>query len=224
VSAPVDQGRSYQICSDIPSCVCIQPLVDFLRGSKGCSLGFPKQYQPLLGYTHIQSLFSSLPFFGPSFDWDRSWVSTPLSFQLTIRLSLTAPTFNKQIVRYRQNICTYRRKIFVPTEAKILHPQLNVVSLCPQRQRFCTHRGKIIAPTLVFKAGTIISACKPFQIMKIKNDSNFAPIPLLHRLVFQAGTIISACKPILQIMKFKYKISGRHMDEHWYIWVLGRAV
>ena len=50
MSAPVDQGRSYQICSDIPSCVFIQPLADFLRGSKGCSFGFPKQYQPSLGY------------------------------------------------------------------------------------------------------------------------------------------------------------------------------
>ena len=104
VSAPVDQGRSYQICSDIPSCVCIQPLVDSLRGSKGCSLGFPKQYQPLLGYAHIQSLFSSLPLFGPSFDWDHSWVSTPLSFQLTLWLSSTAPTFNTQIVCYRHNL------------------------------------------------------------------------------------------------------------------------
>jgi len=100
VSAPVDRGRSYQICSDIPSCVCIQPLVDFLRGSKGCNLGFPKQYQPSLGYAHIQSLFLFLSLFRPSFDWDHSWVFTPLSFQLTLWLSLTAPTFNTQIVHY----------------------------------------------------------------------------------------------------------------------------
>ena len=105
MSAPVDQGRSYQICSDIPSCVCIQPLVDFLRGSKGCSLGFPKQYQPLLGYTHIQSLFLFLSLFRPSFDRDRSWVFTPLSFQLAIQLSSTAPTFNTQIVCYKGGHC-----------------------------------------------------------------------------------------------------------------------
>jgi len=105
VSAPVDQGRSYQICSDIPSCICIQPLVDFLRGSKGCSLGFPKQYQPSLGYTCIQSLFLFLSLFRPSFDRDRSWVFTPLSFQLAIQLSSTAPTFNTQIVHYKGGHC-----------------------------------------------------------------------------------------------------------------------
>jgi len=98
-----------------PFCICIQPLVDFPRGSRDCSFGFPKQYQSLLGYACLQSLFSSLSLFGPSFDWDHSWVFTPLSFQLAIQLSLTAPIFNTQIMCYSnldstppfgQNICT----------------------------------------------------------------------------------------------------------------------
>ena len=87
----LDQGRSYQICSDIPSCVCIQPLVDFLRGGRCCSFGFPEWYQPSPRYAHILSLFHS---FRPSFDQDHSWVSKPLSFRLAIRLSSTAPSFN----------------------------------------------------------------------------------------------------------------------------------
>jgi len=102
VSAPVDQGRSYQVYSDILSCICIQPLVDFLRGSKGCSFGFLKHYQPSLGY---QSLFLFLSLFRPSFNQDCSWVSTPLSFQLTIQLSSTAPTFNTHIVCYKGGHC-----------------------------------------------------------------------------------------------------------------------
>ena len=101
----IDQGRSYQICSDIPSCVCIQPLVDFLRGSSGYSFGFPEWYQALLGYAHIQPLFLIPHSFRPSFDQDHSWVSTPLSFQLTIWLSSTAPSFNTQIVHYRCGTC-----------------------------------------------------------------------------------------------------------------------
>jgi len=79
--------------------------------------------------------------------------------------------------------CVGGSVIVVPTEAKSLHPLAPIEAkvLCPQRQKFCTYRGKIFAPTSVFKAGTIISACKPFQIMKIKNDSNFAPIGLSGR-------------------------------------------
>jgi len=100
----VSTSWSGQILSDLqwyPFCICIQPLVDFLRGSRYCSFGFPKQYQSSLGYTCLQSLFSSLPLFGPSFDWDHSWLSTPLSFQLAIWLSSTAPTFNTHMVCYR---------------------------------------------------------------------------------------------------------------------------
>jgi len=89
----VSTSWSGQILSDLQwysFCICIQPLVDFLRGSRDCSFGFPKQYQSSIGYTCLQSLFSSLFLFGPSFNWDHSWVFTPLTFRLAIQLSLTA--------------------------------------------------------------------------------------------------------------------------------------
>jgi len=100
----VSTSWSGQILSDLQwyTFLCLYPTsCGFPESSKGCSFGFPKQYQPLLGYTHIQSLFPFLSLFRPSFNWDHSWVSTPLSFQLAIWLSLTAPTFNTQIVCYR---------------------------------------------------------------------------------------------------------------------------
>ena len=86
----ISQLISIEICSDIPSCICIQPLEDFLRGSRDCSFGFPKQQQSSLGYTCIQSLFLSFPLFRPNSNQDCSLVSTPLTFRLTIQLSLTA--------------------------------------------------------------------------------------------------------------------------------------
>ena len=72
------QGRFYQVCSDIISCICIQTLVDILRGSRDCSFGFLKQYQCSLGYTCLQSLFPYLSLFGLSINQYHSWVFTPL--------------------------------------------------------------------------------------------------------------------------------------------------
>ena len=100
--------------------------MDFLRGSRGCSFGFPEWYQPSLGYTHIQSLFLIPHPFRPSFDQDHSWVSTPLSFQLTIQLSLTAPSFNTQIVRYK-NHSTKLNQIMVQSIFQLQLPEFGAI-------------------------------------------------------------------------------------------------
>jgi hypothetical protein len=98
VSAPVNQGRSYQICSDILSCICIQSLVDFLRGSRDCSFGFPLQYQSLLGYTCIQSPF---PFLSSSLTQITAGSSHHYHLGSPYDFHRQLPTFNTQIVRYK---------------------------------------------------------------------------------------------------------------------------
>ena len=173
-----------QILSDLqwyPFCICIQPLVDFLRGNRDCSFGFPKQYQSLLGYTCLQSLFSSLPLFGPSFDWDHSWVSTPLSFQLAIQLSLTAPTFNTQIVRYIDHFNDYgfapseEPKIQLPDDQKPWYPFQSQVDFGFTEIAIKSHLNKKAVNTLI----SIVKACSSGQA-SFTLDSHEEMWELLH--------------------------------------------
>jgi len=110
----VDQGRSYQICSDIPSCVCIQPFEDFLRGSRDCSFGFPKQDTPT--FSLFSSLFLSLDqapikiAAGSPHHWH---LGLPYNFHWQL------PTFNTQKVCYNLESVIY----FIFSKFYFIHSQ-----------------------------------------------------------------------------------------------------